>query len=332
MKKLVCLVLSLAMLMSCTSAWAAPIITNLFENQDIIVPWGETKEIIKIDGNGSQVDWLLTTEGDGREEPAFYPIFDVDGKYQGNYEYRGSNQDHVVIEWFGSAFGDWTHNDGGELHHLYVDGLLLFDFYVDWISYGSDGEANYDRISMEQYKDPPLYVMPPYWRDNTKIFTRNTVCSFGPHFRDITPEMTDKWYMFTPVDLSRDGKQVYEMVGGNAYVIGTVSVTVNGDEVVVDYRYLPDVYAYDEFYTFFPDYDSVTTVNPEEIGTAYEYGQKLSIEKDLGGDTDVLLFTCNRATFKSNNDYIVRFYENVPWRASLREAMLNHIGKTEVGE
>ena len=53
-----------------------------------------------------------------------------------------------------------------------------------------------------------------------KIYYNNTVCAFGPQFRDVSSKLTKEWYMFTPVDLSEDGTQYFELIGGGMYVIG----------------------------------------------------------------------------------------------------------------
>lgn len=142
--------------------------------------------------------------------------------------------------------------------------------------------------------------------------------------------MTDKWYMFTPVDLSQDGEQVYEMVAGNVYVVGTMTVKVAGDEVTVSYDYFNDmIQNKGEFFTIFPDYESITTVEPAEIEAAYEYETVYSIANDLGGDTEVVIFACNVASVRDDNPRIVRFWENTPERKALRENMLDMIGMTK---
>ena len=114
----------------------------------------------------------------------------------------------------------------------------------------------------------------------------NNIRSVGPRFCDITPELTDKWFRFTPVDLSQDGLQMFDMISGDHYLVGTVAVLVKGDKVKVSYKYsIPNVTEKDEYtyFTFFPDYDSVTTVEPEKIENRFEYDVEYSIANDLGG-------------------------------------------------
>lgn len=158
-------------------------------------------------------------------------------------------------------------------------------------------------------------------------YANNTVCSFGPHFRNVTPDLTSKWYMFTPLDLSRDGVQTYELVAGNVFVIGDVTIEVKGDNLTVNYHYCSnDILDKDQFFTIFGDYDEITTVEPEQLNRM-EYNKTYSIQNDLGGDTSVLLFVCNRASVRDDTRGIVRFWENIQWRKELRETMLAMIGK-----
>lgn len=160
-------------------------------------------------------------------------------------------------------------------------------------------------------------------------YPNNTVCSFGPQFRDVAPGLTDLWYMFTPVDLSRDGTQTFELVGGNMYVLGQVSLTVLGDSVTVTYSTVKGknghIYMKSEYLNFFKDFKSVTTIVPEELGDGFRFGESISIQKDLDGDTSVLMFVRNVATFRNfvtDEILLRRFYKNYPSRVTLRNAML----------
>ncbi len=138
-------------------------------------------------------------------------------------------------------------------------------------------------------------------------YPSNTVSTHGFAFRDLRPELTKKWYRFTPVDLSKDGEIAIPLVGSNKYIIGQVKVNVTGDEVTVNYRMFGDrndtARRESEFFTFLPDLASVTTVEPGELGEGFTFGEPVSIEKDLKGDTRVLLYVRNVATYCDHLDY-----------------------------
>ncbi len=163
------------------------------------------------------------------------------------------------------------------------------------------------------------------------IFPRNTVTSFGPQFRVLTPKMTKQWYMFTPIDLTIQGRQTFELVGGNMYSVGEVYVDVYGDNVTVTYMYhyngqTDKIQPISEFLYFFPSYNTITTVDPEKINSPFAYGVPFSIANQLGGDTNVLMFVRNVETFyrfPMPTKQLIRNYPNNEENLALRQHMLS---------
>lgn len=262
---------------------------------------GRSLTLFDIRHNGSDYTWqIVRVDPDsGKTSTAYIP----NGYVYENAREMGS----VTITWYPDVIGDdqpnRSHKNGlGVVHRLIVTDLAtnkrqVFNFFVD-------AEANGN-----------VRVRAAGW------MTNNTVCSFGPHFKDYV--RTDKWYMFTPIDLTLQGMQSFEMVAGGMYKIGTVNVTVSGDTFWVEYTYVnpSEIYNKGEFFTIFGGLNQVTTVDPNKL-TSMTYGQPYSITRDLGGDTNVLLFTCNHATFLNSTTGIERFYENIDWRKNLREEMI----------
>lgn len=137
---------------------------------------------------------------------------------------------------------------------------------------------------------------------NNPKFPRNTVTSFGPQFRVLTPDLTDEWYMFTPIDLTVQGRQTFELVGGNVMNVGNVHVDVSGDNVTVTYQahYMGEtdkVEIISEYLNFFNAYSTITTVKPEDLPSQFAFGVPFSISNNLGGDSNVLMFVRNVQTF-----------------------------------
>lgn len=183
---------------------------------------------------------------------------------------------------------------------------------------------------LEEAKQDRLDKMRREYVPKEKDYDQNTVCSFGPQFRDISPRMTDLWYMFTPVDLSVDGTQTFDLIAGNMFVIGQVSVTVENGRFQVDYAYnSTQIEIGREYFNIFPDYDSIEEENLENLHAQkrFSYGKSYSIADKLEGDTDVILFVCNTATFKKTTRGVGEYYKNHPDRVPVREAMLEMIGK-----
>jgi len=163
-----------------------------------------------------------------------------------------------------------------------------------------------------------------------KDYDNNTVCSFGPQFRDVSPRMTKLWYMFTPLDLSTDGTQTFDLIAGNQFVIGKVSVTVKNGKFQVDYQYNSTrIEVGREYFNIFPDYKGIEEEHLENLHAQkrFSYGKSYSIADKLGGDTDVILFVCNTATFKKTTRGVGAYYKTHPDRVAQREIMLEMIEK-----
>ena len=130
-------------------------------------------------------------------------------------------------------------------------------------------------------------------------YPRNTVCSFGPRFRDVS-QLTKQWYRFTPLDLSTDGVQTYELIASDAYVIGEVTVEVADGAVTISCTYVSDqVKVHDTFCTLLPSLAGAETLDQSSL-THYPFGEPISIADVLNGDTQVLLMICNVVDYNTN--------------------------------
>lgn len=157
-----------------------------------------------------------------------------------------------------------------------------------------------------------------YTHTENPHYARNTVTSFGPQFRIVTPDLTKEWYMFTPIDLTVQGRQTVQLIGGNARVVGEVYVDVYADQVTVTYSYFHEndqhtkVERISEYLNFFPAYSTITTVDPDKLPSTYAFGKPFSIAAALGGDTNVLMFVRNRLSYYRYPMPTVQFARNYP--------------------
>jgi ubiquitin-large subunit ribosomal protein L40e len=137
-----------------------------------------------------------------------------------------------------------------------------------------------------------------------EIWYNNTACSEGLRFRDLNPARTDKWYMFTPLDLSVDGEKSYRLIASNIRVIGTVTVKVSQGYVTVNYSApLGQAAIVSEFITLFPDYTSASLADPDAApGQGFVFGTPISIADQLKGDTSQLLFIRNVVTYHPDGE------------------------------
>ncbi|MBQ8555944.1 MAG: hypothetical protein IJ438_08735 [Clostridia bacterium] len=138
-----------------------------------------------------------------------------------------------------------------------------------------------------------------------------TVCSVGPHFRDLTT-LTSRWDMFTPIDISADGVQTYDLIAGDTHIIGTVTVTVAEGNVTVTYDLVNKNIILDgEFLTILPSLSAVETLDQGKL-TAYTFGEPISIADQLAGDTKVLLYIRNEVRYRDDILGLKDFYHKNP--------------------
>ena len=152
-----------------------------------------------------------------------------------------------------------------------------------------------------------------------EIRYNQTVCSQGIRFRDINSEMTDKWFMFTPIDISKDGEYTLPLIAANLYEIGTVTVTVKDGKLTLEYAVCTAVELKDLAFTLFDGFDSVTTVDMNELNT-YEFGQEISIADDLNGSNMVLLYVLGHADCDVLNEQLNYMNKNT-YQASVEPLM-----------
>lgn len=141
------------------------------------------------------------------------------------------------------------------------------------------------------------------WEPKVIHYPNNTLCAQGLRLRDIAPERTSNWQMFTPLDLSKDGEQTIPLIASNLYYAGEAKVTVENGHVTVAYSVLPGVEVKSEFVAILPNLASATTTDPADLQEfSFSFGQPINIEKSLGGDTRVLLYIIN----------VVDYHDGIP--------------------
>lgn len=326
MKRILSLILLLALLLSSVNALAAaPTITNATlmypaETWSSAIAHSNAKRLLKFN---------LNTEANVSAS-----IYEAsNGKF-----YVGVSNDQLMTEgaselwWNGVNKDGWHPNDGKSIDLILkviaknaegsTENVYPFTFFS-----GHNMESHTEEFIPSIIEDPIQVPVVP----KIVSYTHNNIRSFGPRFRDIDPQLTKQWYRFTALDLSQDGKQTFDLISGDHYIVGKVTVTVNGDSVRVDYKYdLKEIWDWKnyKFYTFFSDFDSVTSVEPLEIEKRFEYGKTYSIENDLNGDTSVLLYMANKATHTDDINLLKVFRETWKPYVQQRDAMLDMIEKT----
>ena len=154
-----------------------------------------------------------------------------------------------------------------------------------------------------------------------KAWYHMTSCSLGIRFRDLENPVTNKWFMFTPVDLSVEGEQTFDLIAGNMHHIGTVTVNVAEGNVTVTYKLFNEgaTDVVEEFMTILPAIADVTALDFDAM-TNFAYGEPISIQDVLGGDTKVLLFICNKVIYQEETFGIKAFdHDSKAYKAYVEE-------------
>jgi len=154
----------------------------------------------------------------------------------------------------------------------------------------------------------PLYTPEPDEPDTTATPKPSTgggkyLTSEGPLFLSFRSDLTEQLYMFTPMDLSIDGEFHFPLIGSSLQVVGDAKVTVASGMVTVNYFLVngvkvdPD----DEFFTFFKDIDSITTVRPSRLkNVRLKFGIPYNVENRLKSDPNVLLYINCPVSYKTS--------------------------------
>ncbi len=161
-------------------------------------------------------------------------------------------------------------------------------------------------------------------------YPNNTICVAGLTLKEADPSLPDKWYNVLPVDLTKDGRSVYQLVISNMFYIGEVYVDVWGDEVtvscaLVDSTAVQPLQSYGRWFTSLGD---ITSTSIEATEGGFIFGEPLSIAEDLGGADTALLFIRSKATYYQpfkDGTTLTRYWRNrTEWkefREGLQELM-----------
>ena len=161
-------------------------------------------------------------------------------------------------------------------------------------------------------------------------FPNNTLCAFGPRLRDVNlyPNNTDVWYMFTPFDASKDGKQTFELVASNNYIVGTVTLTIKEGKLTVDYTLKGDTIKVTlEFFTILPQIKAITVYEPEKLlDKNMKVRTPIDLEENFGEDRNLVLYFCSRIDYTYSATFTPLDYNSTTHQRLLNE-MLNRMDK-----
>ena len=228
----------------------------------------------------------------------------------------GNQLERVTYSAGGSVLGAQVYGADGK-DYVYQNGSWKtykidaegYPIYSELVS--SKAPAGFD---VKTLKDHKLTVIQP----KRQWFENNTVGVRGLFLRDLYPDLTSRWYNVAPVDLTKQGRQTFDLVASNLYMIGHAYVDVKDDSVTVSYDYFRSDIAQplSETAALFTSIDQLTTEYLENPTGNITVGKPVSISQDLGGSDTALLFFCNRLTYSQpytdRGAMLSRFWPNHP--------------------
>ncbi len=117
----------------------------------------------------------------------------------------------------------------------------------------------------------------------------NTACSYGVRLQDRGKD--ESWLMGTAVDLTSSGTCTYPLVASNKYVIGSVTISVNSESLLVDYALeqgLSEEISQQALYVF-TDLNDLS-LNQLRLHSTYGFGSPISIANELSGATQCIVY------------------------------------------
>lgn len=157
-------------------------------------------------------------------------------------------------------------------------------------------------------------------------YPNNTICVAGLTLQEADSSLPDKWYNVLPIDLTQEGRQVYQLMISNMFLIGEVYVDVWGDEVTVSVSLLESgaVRPLSWYGRWFTSLGDVTSTSIESTEDGFPFGEPLSIQDDLDNAEVALLFIRGKATYYQpfhDGTTLTRYWRNQSEWKEFREGL-----------
>ncbi len=157
------------------------------------------------------------------------------------------------------------------------------------------------------------------------MFGNNTLCAFGPRLRDVDlyPYNTDLWYMFTPFDASKDGRQTFELVASNNYIVGTLTMTIRDGKLTVDYTLNSNTIDVTlEFFTILNQISDIHVYEPEKLlNLNMKVREPIDLQEKFGDDRNLVLYFCSRIDYTYSDRFQPLNYDSIAHQRLLNEML-----------
>ena len=126
-----------------------------------------------------------------------------------------------------------------------------------------------------------------------------------------------------PFDASKDGRQTFELVASNNYIVGTVTLTIRDGKITLDYTLNSNTIDVTlEFFTILPEIDAIHVYEPEKLlSMNMKVRQPIDLEEKFGDDRNLVLYFCSRIDYTYSNTFVPLNYNSTTHQRLLNEML-----------
>ena len=269
----------------------------------------------------------------------FFEFADADTSVRARFNTRG-----VMTSYGYEAFPSttvWFTPEGEVVYAEYDEGdggmVGTWEAGYGWYVLTSAGRVKVKINTKSPWDARPLMKKTPADDEEapeTIWYPDNTVTVCGLTLQEVSSDLPDKWYNVLPVDLTKDGRQIYYLMISNMHYIGRCYVDVWGDEVTVGYALLDNsaIRPLSSYGRWFTSLSQITAASIESEADGFTFGQPMSIGDDLGGADTALLFIRCKATYYQpfrDGTALTRYWRNRPEWKEFREGLQELLPRVE---
>jgi hypothetical protein len=187
-----------------------------------------------------------------------------------------------------------------------------------------------ERIVVTFFVTDEVGVAPEQAEEKEPVwYPRNTAGLAGLSLKDLG--MGSDWHNIVPVDVSKTGWQVFDLVAADERMVGYAFVAVNNGNITVEFQYANGhVYEQSQCIKWFTSLDQITAAALADHTNGLTSADVVNVDEDLGGADVVFLSINNKINWRdpvnAAGDKLVRYWRNTPewkaWRAQLMD-MIN---------
>ncbi len=147
------------------------------------------------------------------------------------------------------------------------------------------------------------------------------------HAHAFGPKLEGSWQTYAVVDLYKQGTQTFPLIAAGAWNIGTVNVSIKGDNMTVTYKmhedlekrdYWNDITVSAEKLQFVTD---VPTADKLAEAENFAFGKTIPVYNTFGMARGAAMYLELEVSYPSHSPFVYRFWPNLPANKALVQQM-----------